>query len=63
MLMGARPTKLVRKSTMTGKRSPAQFWKDLDATGRAGIVTAAIAALAGIVGALVQIIPALLGKK
>jgi len=62
MLMGARPTKLVRKSTMTG-RSPSQFWKDLDATGRAGVVTAAIAAAAGIVGALVQIIPALLGKK
>jgi serine/threonine-protein kinase len=64
MLLGARPTKLVRKSMTTGRRSPSEFWKDLDATGRAGIITAAIAAIAGIGVALVQIIPTLLlGKK
>ncbi len=43
------------------RRLPA--WEELDAGGKAAVIVAAIAALAGIIKGAVELIPILVGKK
>jgi serine/threonine-protein kinase len=63
MLVGARPSKSPSRAKTSGRRGPVQVWGSLEPAGRAAVITAGMAAFAAIVAALVQVIPALLGKK
>jgi serine/threonine-protein kinase len=56
-LIGASPPKKAREARTT----PRDWWAGLPPSGRVAIVTAAIAAVAGIVTAIIKIIPELLG--
>jgi serine/threonine protein kinase len=63
MLVGARPSKPPKRHKAAGRRGPAEIWGSLEPAGRAAVITGGMAAFAAIVAALVQVIPALLGRK
>lgn len=63
MLTGARSNPRARPVVRSKRRTPLQLWTDLEPAGKAGIITAAIAALAAVIVALVEVIPALLGNR
>lgn len=64
MLAGTRPSIAISTTRITGSRSRLrQTWQDLDATGKAAVTVAAIAALAGILKGAIEIVPPLLGRK
>jgi eukaryotic-like serine/threonine-protein kinase len=62
LLVGGGPS---RVSPPKGPQSQKRWktWNDLEPAGRAGVITAIVAAIAGVIVALVQILPKLLGGR